>query len=139
MWSRPIHGRCLLALRSAAVEDADARQYIQCRLDSFVQIDNIGIEMFVKTFQGALGNVADHNFKETTGFVSGVSRTAEAAPENIQRIATKLQRVTPEERQEFVAIGHRVAARADQAAARTADSRSRGAPTTAEVPRTATK
>jgi hypothetical protein len=84
---------------------------MQCRLDSFVQIDNMGAEMFAKTFQNVIGGIADHNFRETTGFVAGVTRAAESGPENIRNIAQRLNRVTPQERQEFQDIGDRIAVR----------------------------
>ncbi len=105
---RPIKGRCILSLRSAHVRDADERSYLQCRLDSFVQLDNFGVEMFAKTFQTMIGGIADHNFRETTGFVSSVSAAAEAAPENLHRIASKCRNVAPETKQEFASISNRI-------------------------------
>lgn len=105
---RPIKGRCILSLRSAHVRDAEDRSYLQCRLDSFVQLDNFGVEMFAKTFQTMIGGIADHNFRETTGFVSSVSAAAEAAPENLHRIASKCRNVTPETKQEFASISNRI-------------------------------
>jgi len=112
MFARPIRGRCLLSLRSAAVRDADDRQYIQCRLDSFVQIDNVGAELFAKTFQSAIGGIADHNFRETTGFVAKVSEAAESSPDNLHRIAEKLNRVAPPTRRRFTEIGDRIGSEA---------------------------
>jgi hypothetical protein len=112
MLTRPIRGRCLLSLRTVPVEDADGRAYIQCRLDSFVQIDNVGAEVFAKTFQSLLGGIADHNFRETTGFVAKVSEAAEESPGNIHRLAAKLNRVAPQTKQEFVAHGDRIGAEA---------------------------
>ncbi|MBA4019297.1 MAG: hypothetical protein C0483_19195 [Pirellula sp.] len=105
---RPIKGRCILSLRSAHVRDADDRSYLQCRLDSFVKLDSFGVEVFAKTFQSMIGSIADHNFRETTGFVSSVSAAAEAAPENLHRIASKCRNVTPETKQEFASISNRI-------------------------------
>lgn len=108
MLPRPIRGRCILSLRSAHVRDASDREFVQCRLDSFVQLDNVGVELFAKTFQNAIGGIADHNFKETTGFVSSVSRAAEASPESIHRIAAKLQKIPPQTKLEFTEIGDQI-------------------------------
>lgn len=105
---RAIKGRCILSLRTAHVRDADDRDVIQCRLDSFVQLDNIGVELFAKTFQNMIGGVADHNFKETTGFASTVSRAAENGPEGLQRISAKCDRVTPQVKDRFAAITDRI-------------------------------
>lgn len=115
---RPIRGRCLLSLRSAGVRDADGTDLIQSRLDSFIQIDNLGVEVFAKTFAGVIGGIADHNFRETTGFVQGVHRAAAAAPENIHRIAQKLNRVTVDERKQFTDISDRIGSQATATAAR---------------------
>jgi hypothetical protein len=114
MVPRPIRGRCILSLRCASVRDADSRDLIQCRLDSFLQLDNVGAEMFARTFQNLIGGIADHNFRETTGFAQGVSKACETTPENIQRIAAKLHRVTPEERQQFCDLGMKIATRGDR-------------------------
>lgn len=108
MLPRPIKGRCILSLRSAHFRDADDHNLVQCRLDSFVQLDNLGIEIFAKTFQTMIGGIADHNFRETTGFVQSVSGAAEAAPENLHRIAGKCKNVQPEIKREFVSISDRI-------------------------------
>ena len=112
MFPRPIRGRCIISLRSVPVCDAYNRNYVQCRLDTFVQIDNVGVELFAKTFQSQIGQIADHNFRETTAFVSNVSRAAEAAPQNIHRIAAKLNKITPEAKSRLTAIGDRISASA---------------------------
>lgn len=105
---RAIRGRCLLSLRTGHVRDADDHSLIQCRLDSFVQLDNIGVEIFAKTFHNMIGGVADHNFKETTGFASTVSRAAENGPEGLQRISARCDRVTPQTKEQFAAITDRI-------------------------------
>jgi len=138
---RAIKGRCILSLRTAHVRDADDRNVIQCRLDSFVQLDNIGVELFAKTFQNMIGGVADHNFKETTGFASTVSRAAENGPEGLQRLAAKCDRVTPQVKDRFEAITDRIyregmgmtqaigaTSPAEATPARTAQRRTAGAP-----------
>lgn len=116
LFARPLRGRCLLSLRSTAVRDADEVSYMQCRLDSFVQIDNIGAEVFAKTFQSVLGGIADHNFQEISKFVATVSQAAETSPDNIDHIAAKLDRIDAPTKRQFSEIGRRVAARAAEAA-----------------------
>lgn len=130
MFPRPIRGRCLISLRSVPVRDAYGRSYVQCRLDTFVQIDNVGVELFAKTFQSQIGSIADHNFRETTTFVSNVSRAAEAAPENIHRIAAKLNKISPEQRRQLTLIGDRISTSAAMSRAPSG----LGAPPTAQRP-----
>jgi hypothetical protein len=110
--ARPIRGRCVLSLRSVPVRDAEERDYVQCRLDSFVQLDNVGAEVIAKTFQTVLGGIADHNFRETTGFAAKVSEAAEESPENIHRIAARLTAVPDATKQRFTTIGDRIGAAA---------------------------
>ena len=109
---RPLRGRCIISMTAAQLRNADETDYIQCRLDSFVQLDNLGVEVFARTFQTMIGGIADHNFRETTGFVSSVSVAAESAPENLHRIAGKCRRVAPDVKQKFLAISDRIYAQA---------------------------
>lgn len=135
MFPRPIRGRCVISMRSVPVRDAYNRNYVQCRLDTFVQIDNVGVELFAKTFQNQIGQIADHNFRETTAFVSNVSRAAEAAPENIHRIAAKLHRITPEAKRQLTEIGDRISAAAAVSRAETGPQlNGPGIPPTAQRP-----
>jgi hypothetical protein len=112
MLTRPIRGRCLLSLRAVPIRDAEERDYVQCRLDSFVQVENIGADLFAKTFQSLIGGIADHNFRETTGFVAKVSEAAEDSPDNLHRIAARLDQVPLTTRKEFTDIGDRIGAEA---------------------------
>jgi hypothetical protein len=73
-----------------------------------VQLDNAGVEVFAKTFQNLIGGIADHNFRETTNFAAKVSEAAEETPENIHRIAARLDAVTPETKHRFTMIGDRI-------------------------------
>jgi hypothetical protein len=71
-------------------------------------LDNLGIELIAKTFHATLGNIADHNLKEITGFVSSVHQAAETAPENLERIALKCARVPDQTKQDFLVIADRI-------------------------------
>jgi hypothetical protein len=108
MVPRSIRGRCLVGIRHAQGRTADGRSVMQCRLDSFVQMDSLGIELIAKTFHTALGNIADHNLKEITGFVSSVHEAAETAPENLERITAKCGRVPDRTKHEFLTIADRI-------------------------------
>ncbi len=108
LFPRPIRGRCLISLRSTPHQEAQGRALVQCKLDSFVQMDNLGVEMFARTFHNVLGGIADHNFREVAGFVASVSQAAESAPENLHQIAERCRRVPPTTTQRFVAISDRI-------------------------------
>jgi len=112
----PVRGRSLLVLRTGYIREPDGRYYVTSRLDTFTQIDNVGVEFLTRTFQPVMGKVADSNFVQTSAFVGGLSRTAEVNAEGMQRLASRLPRVRPEVREEFAAIAERIAQKTTQQA-----------------------
>jgi hypothetical protein len=108
MVPRPIRGRTIVTIRHAQSRTTDGRTMMQCKLDSFVQLDNFGVEIIAKTFHAALGNIADHNLKEITGFVSSVHQAAETAPENLERITVRCNRIPDQTKHDFLTIADRV-------------------------------
>jgi len=108
MVPRAIRGRCVVTIRHGQGRAADGRTIMQCRLDSFVQLDNFGVELIAKAFHTALGNIADHNLKEICGFVSSVHQAAETAPENLERIASRCGRIPEQTRSDFMVIADRI-------------------------------
>jgi len=107
---RPVHGRCLLLLRSGYVREADGRSYITTRLESFLSIDPGAIELLTKTFEPLVGKIADANFTQTVTFVGNLSRTAEANPRGVQRLSTRLAHVQPEHRQRLAELAEQLGA-----------------------------
>ena len=109
---RPVRGRCLLVLKTGYVLGTDGRHYISSRLDTFVSVDPGGVELLTKAVQPVIGKMADHNFTQTAAFVGSLSRTAEVNSEGVQRLASRLMRVQPEQRQQFAqlaaGVGQRV-------------------------------
>jgi hypothetical protein len=112
LFTKKVHGRCLLLLKTAYLRQADGRYFITCRLDAFMQLDNVGVDMLAKTFQPFVGQVADHNFRETTGFVESLFRAAEINYSGMQSLAQKLTQVQPEVRNEFASMSEQVAVKA---------------------------
>lgn len=112
LFGRPIRGRCLLVLHNRFLRETSGRQYVSCRLDTFLQMDAVGASVLTKTFQPLVGAAADHNFKETVAFVASVHRAAEVNQEGIQRMAERLQGVEPEDRERFAALTEELGVRA---------------------------
>ncbi len=104
LFPRPVRGQCVGVLKSASQRETNGRYYVTVRLDTFLHVDNVGVELLAKIFQGVVGRTIDHNFEETVGFLGSVSRTAETNPRGMQRLAAKMNRVEPTRRQEFVAL-----------------------------------
>jgi hypothetical protein len=113
----PLKAQSVLLLRSSAVREANGRHYVTVRVDSFVKIDQMGVELVAKTVQPWISKIADRNFIETLSFVSNFSRTAEKNPQGMQRLATRLASLDEPTRNELVAVCFRTAERYAQRAA----------------------
>jgi hypothetical protein len=107
----PLKAQSILLLRSSAVQETNGRHYITVCVDSFVRIDQMGIELVAKSVQPWISKIADRNFIETLSFVSNFSRTAEKNPQGMQRLATRLASLDEPTRNELVAVCYRTAER----------------------------
>ena len=112
LFGKTIHARAVIVVKSGYVKEADGRCYITTRLDAFMNVQNLGVEILTKTFQPLVGRAADINFAQTATFVSILSHTAELNQTGIQRLASRLSKVQPEVRQQFAQTTDRVAQRA---------------------------
>jgi hypothetical protein len=108
---KPLRARSVIVLQSAAVQEANGRNYITVRVDSFVDIQQTGVELMAKTVQPWINQTADRNFIETLGFVSTFSQTAEKNPQGMQRLASRLRAVDAPTRNELVHLCFRAAQR----------------------------
>ncbi len=113
LFSKKVHGRGLMLLRTGYAREPDGRHFVTARLDTFLQLEPGALEVFTKTLQPLVGKVADGNFVQTAGFLGSLSKTADVNARGLQRLATKLEGVQPEVRQAFA----EVAARASQRSA----------------------
>ncbi len=105
----PCAARWLRCLKTAAIRETNGRYYVTARLDTFLHVDNVGVEIIAKMFQGWLGHTIDHNFGEAVAFLGSVSHAAENNPQGMHRLAAKLNHVDPHHRQQFVALTDQVA------------------------------
>jgi len=115
LFGRPIKGKSLLILQARYFRNSGGRHYVRCRMDAFLQVENVGVGMLAKTFQPLVGAAADHNFRETAAFLSSVSRAAEINYPGMQRMAENLTRVAEDEREEFASLTEQLAIRAAMA------------------------
>lgn len=108
---KPLRARSVIILQSGAVRETNGRNYITVRVDSFIDIQQVGVELVAKTVQPWINQTADRNFIETLGFVSTFSQTAEKNPQGMQRLAAKLRTVDGQTRDELVHLCFRAAQR----------------------------
>ncbi len=101
LFVRPVRAKCVLVLRSGYVQETDGRYFVTSRMDTFIQIEHVGVEFLAKALQPLVNQSADYNFVETAAFVSTVSRTAEANAAGMSRFSKKLLNVEPDVRKRF--------------------------------------
>ncbi|MDZ4819396.1 MAG: hypothetical protein SGJ20_10525 [Planctomycetota bacterium] len=110
LYPRTVRGACVMVLRSSYQREPTGRCIITSRLDTFLSVENLGVEILAKTFQPIIGNAADHNFAESGIFISKLSRTAETNEDGVIRLTKKLDRISPETKAGFSRVVSHVAA-----------------------------
>jgi hypothetical protein len=108
LFPRPVRGQCVAILQYSN-RKVNGRFEETVKLDTFLRVDNVGIELLAKMFQGLVGKTIDHNFAETVAFIGSVSHTAEVNPRAVRRLAGKLDHVEQERRDQFTAVSDSVA------------------------------
>lgn len=109
LFARTIRGQCVAVLKSGEIRETNGRYYVTTRLDVFLHVDNAGVELLAKMFQGWLGKTIDHNFTETVAFLGNISNTAETNPHGMRKLASRLERVDAERRNRFAQLTDQVA------------------------------
>jgi hypothetical protein len=109
LFPKTVRGQCVMILKYASGRAANGRFEETVRLDTFLHVDNIGLEIIAKIFQGVVGRTIDHNFGETVAFMGSMSHTAETNPRGIARVAARLNHVDSARRDQFVAVASGVA------------------------------
>jgi hypothetical protein len=100
----PLRAETVVLLQSGAVQETDGRRYVTVRVDSFIHLDKVGVELVAKTVQPWIAKTSDENFIQTVDFLSTFSRTAERNPQGMRRMAAKLQTVDEPTRGELVRL-----------------------------------
>lgn len=91
----PLKAQSIMLVRSGAIQETNGRRYVTVKIDSFVRVEQLGIEIVAKTVQPWINKTADQNVIETLTFVSNFSRTAERNPQGMQRLASRLNTDEP--------------------------------------------
>lgn len=112
VFNRKIRGRCVILLKTGYVVEPSGKCFVTARVDAFMHLDQVSMELLVKTFQPIIGPVADHNFRETLAFVETLHRAVEINHVGVEQLVQKLKFVAPETRDRFAEIGEEVAVKA---------------------------
>jgi hypothetical protein len=106
--TKPVKGRALFVLKSGYVRETDGRYYVTSRLDVFLSIEPGAVEVVTKVLSPLLSSTADNNFTQTVSFVGSLSRTTEVNARGVERMASHLERVQPQVRDEFAALAEQI-------------------------------
>jgi hypothetical protein len=106
-----LKAQSIMLLRSGSVHETNGRRYITVKIDTFVRIEQLGIEIIAKTVQPWIAKTADQNLIETLTFVSNFSRTAEKNPQGMKRLASRLEGLDEPTRNQLVTLCFRTAER----------------------------
>ena len=99
--AKAYQGNVILVLRTQYTRDEMNEPMVVCDLDTFIQINNVGVDILAKLFFASLSKVADSNFEITVSFVSEVSRAASRTPNAVKETAEEIASVRLEVCAEF--------------------------------------
>jgi hypothetical protein len=91
--TKAVTGKGVFLLRSGYAQSATGQTTVTGTLDCFLQFDSLGADLIVRTLGGLIGRSADHNFRETAGFMSQVSQASQANPDAMTDVARRLPQV----------------------------------------------
>ncbi|MFM2012260.1 MAG: hypothetical protein RLZZ396_1044 [Planctomycetota bacterium] len=114
LWPRSLRGQCVVALYNRPVKLPDGRPGMVAWMDAFMRIENAGADLIVKTLGPLVAKTADQNFIECASFISQVSQTARVNPQGLQQVASRLTKINPEVRSEFMKTSAVVSMRSSQ-------------------------
>ncbi|MFN5756630.1 MAG: hypothetical protein ACK54F_12240 [Planctomycetia bacterium] len=119
---KPLSGTCLLVVQHEPVTPAaDGRQRQQIRIDAFLDVDGVGLEIVTRSLQPIIVRSAASNLHEICLFMSTLSEAATENPEGIVHLASRLTRTDPEDRQALATIARAAGKNSPLAAATPAD------------------
>ena len=101
---KKLHGRCVMILRSEYERGVEGALKAKCSLDVFLKVENATASLIARTLNPIVGSTADHNFVESLNFLQRLNETTEKNGAGVQRMAGRLQNITPQVRSDFVGI-----------------------------------
>ena len=93
LFRRKLTGRCVLVLRTKHINRPGRANVVESKMDVFLKIDNVGLQLVARTFHPLVGKTADSNFGESMQFLGQVSRVAEKNGVRMKNLAVRLKNV----------------------------------------------
>jgi len=102
---RDLSGSCVILVRHAhAAPDAEGRPRQTIQIDAFLDVNGLGLEIVTRTLQPLIVRSAAANLHEIGLFVSQFATAAARNPAGVARLADRMTRTTPEDRQALVTL-----------------------------------
>jgi hypothetical protein len=102
---QPLTGSCVVIVRHAPVAiDAHGGARHEVRIDAFLDVDGLGLELVTRALQPLIVHSAAANLREIAVFVSQFARAAERNPAAVARLTSRMSRTSPEDRRTLVAL-----------------------------------
>ena len=101
MLLRKVTGSCVIMIESNYYRGPDGTPQVTSCMNFFLKIDNLAASVIAKTIHPLVGTTADHNFVETLKFAEKLSETSGRNGPGVQRMANRIDSLSPEVRQRF--------------------------------------
>jgi hypothetical protein len=102
---KPLTGGCLIVVRHHPEPPAaDGRVRQNVRIDAFLDVDGMGLELVTRTLQPLIVRSAAMNLTEVCIFMETLSTAAAQNPTGVVRLTDRLARTDPEHRATFAGI-----------------------------------
>lgn len=106
-------GSCVLLVRhSPAMPAVDGRERQLVQIDSFLDMDGVGLEIVTRTLQPIIVRSAASNLHEICLFMTSLSESARTNPEGVAQLAGRLDQTDPASRQTLASIARRASGNA---------------------------
>jgi len=106
---KPLTGSCVVVVRHAT-DAAGGRPRQTVRIDAFLDVDGMGLEIVTRTLQPLIIRSAATNVHEISLFITQFAAAAARNPAAVSRMAERMTRTTPEDRRRLVALAAGTAA-----------------------------
>jgi len=103
-------GSCVLLIRHGpGMPAVDGRERQLIQIDTFLDMDGVGLEIVTRTLQPLIVRSAASNFHEICLFMATLSDSARTNPEGVAQLAGRLPQTAAADRQVLATIARRVA------------------------------
>jgi len=106
---KPLTGSCVVVVRHA-IDAAAGRSRQTVRIDAFLDVDGMGLEIVTRTLQPLIIRSAATNVHEISLFVTQFAAAAARNPVAVSRMADRMTRTPPEDRRRLVTLAAGAAA-----------------------------